>query len=240
MQTNKLKKKKSCFCLHTHLQVSEAIFPHISPILGVTNHVHLCFSDKLVILKRRSLTVEQSVARWLDKGRAPFLVISQLNGKCSATGQPLLELSLKLFLLPTPLGFPVTLSSFQPPTTTTKIQTLSPRQLSVCLSISYTLFPPNNLCCNPPFCQDPKVKMSEPSRTLLQSPGTVPTIPSLPLGKSFSTLSPQIWGPSSPLIPQQPWNSTIVHGTQNHPSGKVPTYMLPNSPIVSAAQSQTL
>ena len=60
---DKKKKKKSCFCLHTHLQVSEAIFPQISPILGVTNHVHLCFSDKLVIHKRKSLTIEQSVAR---------------------------------------------------------------------------------------------------------------------------------------------------------------------------------
>ena len=125
---------------------------------------------------------------------APFLVISQLNGTCPATGQPLLELSLKLFLLPTPLGFPVTLSNLQlhPPKFKHYLQD---NYLSVCLSMSYNLFPPNNLCCNPPFCQDPKVKMSEPSWTLLQSIGAVLTIPSLPLGKSFSTLSPKYGAP---------------------------------------------
>ena len=100
---------------------------------------------------------------------------------------------------------------------------LQDNYLSVCLSISYTPSHQTTFVAIPLSARTPKWKCQNllglSFKALVQFPQFPP---SLPLGKSFSTLSSKIWGPSCPLIPQQLWNSTIVHRTQNDPSGKVP------------------
>ena len=143
---------------------------------------------------------------------APFLVISQLNRTCPATGQALLELSLKLFLLPTPLGFPLLF-----PTSNYNHQNSNIiSKITICLSLHFLHpFPSNNFCCNPPFCQDPKVKMSEPSWTFLQSPGAVPTIPSLPT--SWQILFYTVLQNMGPLLPSDSSAAMKLHHCSQNP-----------------------
>lgn len=111
---------------------------------------------------------------------APFLVISQLNRTCPATGQALLELSLKLFLLPTPLGFPLLF-----PTSNYNHQNSNIiSKITICLSVSPfpTPLPIKQLLLQSPFLPGPQ---SENVRTFLD-------FPSKPWCSSHNSLPPYL------------------------------------------------
>lgn len=104
----------------------------------------------------------------------PFLVIPQLNRTCPATGQPLLELSLPLVSTSHSPWLPCgSLSSFQSPSTPIKIQTLSPRYLSFCLSLHF--LHPKQPLLQPPILPGPqgenvRIILDSSSKALEQFP----------------------------------------------------------------------